>query len=147
MVVPGEIEVNPEEIEVNPIPVVEVNPEEIQVDPIPVESDAAKGKRFDSMLLGDPEENAAVTPEENAASGKKKKKKRRFRPGTVALREIRKFQRSTDLLIGKLRFQKLVRELAQKQNYGRQHQLRFEHSAMLALQEAAESFLVGVFEE
>jgi hypothetical protein len=41
------------------------------------------------------------------------KKAHRFRPGTVALREIRKLQRSTDLLIPKLPFQRLVRELAQ----------------------------------
>jgi histone H3 len=41
------------------------------------------------------------------------KKPHRFRPGTVALREIRKYQKSTDLLIRKLPFQRLVREIAQ----------------------------------
>ena len=40
------------------------------------------------------------------------KKPHRFRPGTVALREIRKFQKSTELLIRKLPFQRLVREIA-----------------------------------
>ena len=42
------------------------------------------------------------------------KKVHRFRPGTVALREIRKFQKSCDLLIRKLPFQRLVREIAQE---------------------------------
>jgi len=40
------------------------------------------------------------------------KKPHRFRPGTVALREIRKYQKSTDLLLRKLPFQRLVREIA-----------------------------------
>ena len=71
---------------------------------------------------------------------------RRYRPGTVALREIRKFQQSTDLLIRKLPFQRLVREIAQYcQDYNTD--LRFQSSAVLALQEAAEAFLVGFFED
>lgn len=40
-------------------------------------------------------------------------KKRRFRPGTVALREIRKYQKSTEFLIRKLPFMRLVREIGQ----------------------------------
>ena len=40
------------------------------------------------------------------------KKPHRYRPGTVALREIRKYQKSTDLLLRKLPFQRLVREIA-----------------------------------
>lgn len=40
------------------------------------------------------------------------KRKHRFRPGTVALREIRRYQKSTELLIRKLPFQRLVREIA-----------------------------------
>jgi histone H3 len=43
------------------------------------------------------------------------KKPHRYRPGTVALREIRKYQKSTDLLLRKLPFQRLVREIAQGQ--------------------------------
>ena len=46
-----------------------------------------------------------------ASTGKKPRKPRRYRPGTVALREIRKFQKSTDLLIRKLPFQRLVQEI------------------------------------
>lgn len=70
-------------------------------------------------------------------------KKQRFRPGTVALREIRKYQRSTDLLIRKLPFQRLVREIAQDFK----DEVRFQSTAVLALQEAAEAYLVGVFED
>eukprot|EP00798_Chlamydomonas_sp_ICE-L_P001584 gene1583-biopygen14425 len=71
------------------------------------------------------------------------KKPHRYRPGTVALREIRKYQKSTELLIRKLPFQRLVREIAQDFKTD----LRFQSSAVLALQEAAEAYLVGLFEE
>lgn len=71
------------------------------------------------------------------------KKPHRFRPGTVAIREIRKYQRSTNLLIRKLPFQRLVKSLAGEVKSG----LRFQSSAILALQEAVESYLVGLFED
>ena len=61
----------------------------------------------------------------------------------VALREIRKYQKSTELLIRKLPFQRLVREIAQDFKTD----LRFQSSAVLALQEAAEAYLVGLFED
>ena len=70
-------------------------------------------------------------------------KKHRFRPGTVALREIRRYQKTTDLLIRKLPFQRLVREIAQDFRSG----LRFQASAVAALQEAAEAYLTGLFED
>ncbi|KAL0784202.1 hypothetical protein Bca101_000447 [Brassica carinata] len=71
------------------------------------------------------------------------KEPHRFRPGTVALREIRKYQKSTELLIRKLPFQRLVREIAQDFKTD----LRFQSSAVAALQEAAEAYLVGLFED
>ena len=71
------------------------------------------------------------------------KRPHRFRPGTVALREIRKFQKSTELLIRKLPFQRLVREIASDFKTD----LRFQSSAVLALQEAAEAYMVGLFED
>jgi len=71
------------------------------------------------------------------------KKPHRYRPGTVALREIRKYQKSTDLLIRKLPFQRLVREIAQDFKTD----LRFQGSGILALQEASEAYLVGLFED
>jgi histone H3 len=71
------------------------------------------------------------------------KKPHRYRPGTVALREIRRYQKSTELLIRKLPFQRLVREIAQDFKTD----LRFQTSAISALQEASESYLVGLFED
>ena len=71
------------------------------------------------------------------------KKPHRFKPGTVALREIRRFQKSTELLIRKLPFQRLVREIAQEFKTD----LRFQSSAISALQEASEAYLVGLFED
>ncbi|MGV7235337.1 MAG: histone H3 [Nitrosomonadaceae bacterium] len=71
------------------------------------------------------------------------KKPHRYRPGTVALREIRRYQKSTDLFIRKLAFQRLVREIANDF----QEDLRFQGSAMLALQEAAEAYHVVLFED
>jgi histone H3 len=71
------------------------------------------------------------------------KKPHRYRPGTVALREIRRFQKSTELLIGKLPFQRLVREIAQDFKTD----LRFQTAAIGALQEACEAYLVGLFED
>jgi histone H3 len=71
------------------------------------------------------------------------KKPHRYRPGTVALREIRRYQKSTDLLIRKLPFQRLAREVAQDFKTD----LRFQAAGVLGLQEAAEAYLVGLFED
>ena len=90
------------------------------------------------------------------------KKPHRYRPGTVALREIRRYQKSTELLIRKVKFylklfpqllltnffsqlpfQRLVREIAQDFKTD----LRFQSSAVMALQEASEAYLVGLFED
>jgi histone H3 len=80
------------------------------------------------------------------ASGGAAKKPHRYRPGTVALREIRKYQKSPELLIRKLPFQRLVREIMQTFG-GRCLDMRVKSTAVLALQEAAEAYLVGVFED
>ena len=68
---------------------------------------------------------------------------RRFRPGTVALREIRRYQKSTELLLRKLPFQRLVREIASDLK----SDLRFQGSAIVALQEATEAYMVSLFED
>ena len=80
-----------------------------------------------------------------AAGGVKggERKKPRFRPGTVALREIKRYQKSTDLLIPRAPFQRVVREIC----HGFDHDLRFQSQALVALQEAAEGYLTGVFED
>lgn len=79
----------------------------------------------------------------------KPKKPHRFRPGTVALREIRKYQKSTELLMRKLPFRRLVREIANTlTTQGRQDGgLRWQEQAVIALQEGAEDYLVHLFED
>lgn len=67
----------------------------------------------------------------------------RYRPGTQALREIKFYQRSTDLLIRKLPFQRLVREVAADFK----NDVRFGGTALLALQDASEAYLVSLFED
>ena len=71
------------------------------------------------------------------------KKTHRYRPGTVSLCEFRRYQKSPDLLIRKLPFQRLVREIAQDTFL----ELRFQGPALLALQEASEAYLIGLFED
>ena len=71
-------------------------------------------------------------------------KKRYYRPGTVALREIRKYQKSTDLLIRKLPFQRLVREIAA--DLKTDLYPKFKSTALSALQESTESFLSNFLE-
>lgn len=87
----------------------------------------------------------SLKPKKNqggAAHGRVQKQ-HRYRPGTVALREIRKFQKSTELLIRKLPFQRLVREIAQDFKTD----LRFQSAAVMALQEASEAYIVSLFED
>lgn len=79
----------------------------------------------------------------HAQKGIVAKRAHRFRPGTVALREIRRYQKSTELLLRKLPFQRLVREIAQEIKVD----LRFQTSALAALQESAEAYMVGLFED
>ena len=69
-------------------------------------------------------------------------RKPRYRPGTIARQEIRKYQLSTELLIPKLPFQRLVKEVA-----GAIGPYRFQSTAILALHEAAEAYIVQLFQE
>ena len=70
-------------------------------------------------------------------------RKHRYRPGTLALREIRHYQKKTNLLIKRTPFARLVREIAQSFR----QDLRLQNSAIGALQEAAEAYIVGLFED
>lgn len=84
-----------------------------------------------------------------AAAAPSDKKAHRFRPGTVAIREIRRFQKSTELLCPKVPFQRLIQEMMQEQfrplaDHGG---FRVSSLARLAIQEAAEAYLVGLFED
>ena len=71
------------------------------------------------------------------------KKPHHYRPGTVALCEIRRYQKLTELLIRKLSFACLVQEIAQ----GCKTDLQFQKEAIAALQEASEAYLVGLFKD
>ncbi len=71
------------------------------------------------------------------------KNKRRFRPGTVAIREIKRYQKATTFMLSKAPFQRFIRAICD----GIDAQLRFQSAALLALQEAAESYLTGLFED
>ncbi len=78
------------------------------------------------------------------------KKPHKYRPGTIALREIRRYQKSTELLIRKAPFGRLVREiqvrLAEQHGIGKTD-MRWNSHAVQALQEASEVYLVGLFED
>jgi len=68
---------------------------------------------------------------------------KRFRPGSAALRDIRKYQKGTELLIRRRPFHRLVREVGQDITCD----LRWQASALEALQQAAEAYLVSFFED
>lgn len=78
-----------------------------------------------------------------------RQKRRRYKPGTVALREIRQYQKSVDLLVRKLPFARLVKEIANDLFSGSSFPegIKWQSNAMMALQEAAESYLTYLFED
>ena len=82
-------------------------------------------------------------PQTQIRTGQKKRKARRYRPGTVALREIRRYQKSSELLIQRMPFQRLAREIAQVHN----PYVHFQSGTILALQESVEAYLVGLLED
>ena len=88
-----------------------------------------------------PAQRAAKLPKSQAP------RKRRIRPYSKALKEIRQYQKSGELLIRKLPFQRLVREIAQQFDSVTNSGIRFQSTAILALQEAAEAYVVGLFED
>ena len=95
---------------------------------------------------GDGRTSAGKAGTRNAPESKRATlNKRKFRPGTKALQEIRKFQATVNLLIPALPFSRLVREVATNEAGNRD--IRFQSAAIKALQEASEAFLVGLFED
>lgn len=92
-------------------------------------------------VLGGPQSRS---PRANPPSAGPSPARRRYRAGEKALREIRFFQRNTDLLLRRLPFARLVREV---QTYFFRREFRWQAEALLALQEAAEAHLVGLFED
>ncbi|TVY85200.1 histone H3-like centromeric protein hH3v [Lachnellula suecica] len=111
---------------------------------------ASPAKRRSSGVQRKPQERALAGSNANvfgiAGDPVPGRKKRRYRPGTLALKEIRRYQSSTELLMKKLPFSRLVREIAQglrPANDG----MRWQSQAIQALQEASEAFLVHLFED
>ena len=101
------------------------------------------------------ESSLALNQSKQATTARKKvavaatggvKKPHRYRPGTVALRERRSYQKSTELLIKKLPFQHVVQEIA-LDFWPKGGGPRFTADAVMALQEAAEAYLVCLFED
>jgi histone H3 len=112
----------------------------------------ARTKRTDRKTFGGKAPRSAATggqqaqktaARKSAPAAAGVKKMHRYRPGTVAIREIKQYQKSTELLIRKLPFQRLVREISATFK----NDLRFSSSSILALQEAAEAYLVSLFED
>ncbi len=89
------------------------------------------------------EKTTPIVKKEKAAKSAGIARPHRYRPGTVALRDIRRLQKSTELLVRKLPFQRLVRQIALEFKTD----LRWQGSALMALQEAMESHLVQLFED
>ncbi|XP_008568036.1 PREDICTED: histone H3.3C-like [Galeopterus variegatus] len=86
---------------------------------------------------------ATKATHKSAPSTGRVKKPHCYRPGTVALREIRCYQKSTEFLIHKHPFQHMVQEVSQDFKTD----LHFQSAAIGALQEASEAYLVGLFED
>ena len=78
-----------------------------------------------------------------AEGGVKEKRKVHYKPGTVALREIKRYQKSLNMLIPRAPFQRLVRSIATSHD----PDLRFQSQSLQALQEAAEAYVVSLFED
>ncbi|KAL7511877.1 hypothetical protein ACHAXN_009660 [Cyclotella atomus] len=107
-------------------------------------------RRRNDPLLGRPRERSTEgrlgenRERPKPAAPKRKRRYRIAKIGEKALKEIRKYQQSTSLLLRRLPFARLVREI----QYGMTRQpYRWQGSAILALQEAAEAHLVGLFED
>ncbi|KAG7218941.1 hypothetical protein INR49_019388 [Caranx melampygus] len=95
------------------------------------------------LRAGQEEEAGGRTPEAHDPLPHGFQRTASVKKSTAGSREIRRYQKSTELLIRKLPFQRLVREIAQDFKTD----LRFQSSAVMALQEASEAYLVGLFED
>jgi len=131
--------------------------------PIPVSSETKEQSSLSPKTTVNATGNSAAKPRERSRKtvpqkkpivattvivAKKPKKPHRFRSGTVALREIRKYQKSTESLIRKRPFQRLVREITEAVPRSNSNDpMRFTSESINALQEAAESYMVRFFED
>ena len=100
-------------------------------------------KQMKGVIKAPKTKGKRLTVAQQGKRGQQQKKPHKYRPGTVALREIWRYQKSTELLIRKLPFQRLVRDLVQ--DLGKIN-IRFQSGAIMALKEASEAYLVGLLE-
>lgn len=101
-------------------------------------------KNHDNELIGIKSPRKTFYNNDSTLIEFNKKPYNRNKPGTVALREIKKYQKSSNLLLKKIPFQRLVKEISQDCS---EKDFRFQSGAIAALQEAAESYIVGIFED
>ena len=109
---------------------------------MPKTKTAAKAKTSKKMPAKSSSKKA-VKKSAPAAGGMKDRKKPRMRPGTVALREVKRYQKSLDNLIPRAPFQRLVRSIVTDLD----HEMKWQSAALLALQEASEAYITGLFED
>ena len=108
---------------------------------MPKSKTAAKGKSSKMAVKGKKMNKSKAIKKTAPAEGGIKK--RRNKAGTLALREIKKYQKTLDHVLPKAPFQRLVRNIVQDMD----HELRFQSQALYALQEATEAYVVGLFED
>ncbi|KAL8830233.1 MAG: hypothetical protein Q9191_001547 [Dirinaria sp. TL-2023a] len=109
-----------------------------------------RGGRFGGKTIGAASKSAKRRSSEIGGSGgdgDRARKPRRYKPGTLALKEIRRYQKSTDLLMLKLPFSRLVREIAMQIVSINGEPFRWQSQAIQALQESCEAFMVHLFED
>ena len=113
-----------------------------------VAAKAIKDQQNPKKVLADKKKNnksKMIKKQAPSSAGVKdtEKAKRRNKPGTASLREIKRYQRSIDLLLPRAPFQRLVRGIVSESN----DELRFQSQALQALQEATEAYIVALFED
>ena len=110
---------------------------------MPRQKTAAKSKSTTGSQSSNSKVSKVTKKTAPSAGGVKEKRNHRFRPGTVALREIKRYQKQTTFLLPRAPFQRLVRSICD----GIDNDLRFQSQALLAVQEAAEAYMTGLFED
>ena len=103
---------------------------------------AAKAKAATKMPTK-VKDSKAIKKTAPAEGGVKDRKVRRNKPGTVTLREVKRYQKTVDMLLPRASFQRVVRAITMEMD----HTLRFQSQALQALQEASEAYIVGLFED
>lgn len=103
----------------------------------------ARVKQFEPKVGGKrPSKSISTKTSKKSIPSQLSQGKARFKPGSLALKEIRKYQKSSELLIRKRPFQRLVRHLSASSE-----SLRFQSAALVIFQEALENFLTGLLED